>query len=35
MHYKTIDYLINKLNISKKIIDLCVSTEGSFGAVSN
>ena len=27
MHYKTIDYLINKLNISKKIIDICVSTE--------
>lgn len=27
MHYKTIDYMINKLNISKKIIDICVSTE--------
>lgn len=27
MHYKTMDYLINKLNISKKIIDICVSTE--------
>lgn len=27
MHYKTMDYLINKLNISKKIIDMCVSTE--------
>lgn len=27
MHYKTTDYLINKLNISKKIIDMCVSTE--------
>jgi len=27
MHYKTMDYLINKLNISKKIIDLCVATE--------
>ena len=27
MHYKTTDYLINKLNISKKIIDICVSTE--------
>ncbi|HOR86559.1 MAG TPA: methionine gamma-lyase family protein [Bacillota bacterium] len=27
MHYKTMDYLINKLNISKKAIDICVSTE--------
>ncbi len=27
MHYKTTEYLINKLNISKKIIDLCISTE--------
>mgnify|MGYP000264614697 CR=1 FL=1 len=27
MHYKTMDYLINKLNINKKILDLCVSTE--------
>ncbi len=27
MHYKTTDYLINKLNISKKIIDICVATE--------
>lgn len=27
MHYKTMDYLINKLNINKKIIDLCISTE--------
>ncbi len=27
MHYKTMDYLINKLNISKKIIDICVASE--------
>ena len=27
MHYKTMEYLINKLNINKKIIDLCISTE--------
>lgn len=27
MHYKTIEYLINKLNINKKVIDLCISTE--------
>jgi cystathionine beta-lyase family protein involved in aluminum resistance len=27
MHYKTMDYLMNKLNINKKIIDLCISTE--------
>lgn len=27
MHYKTLEYLINKLNINKKIIDLCIATE--------
>lgn len=27
MHYKTMDYLINRLNISKKIIDICVASE--------
>lgn len=27
MHYKTMDYLINKINISKKILDMCVSCE--------
>jgi cystathionine beta-lyase family protein involved in aluminum resistance len=27
MHYKTMEYLINKLNINKKIIDLCIATE--------
>ncbi len=27
MHYKTTEYLINRLNISKKIIDFCVSAE--------
>ncbi|MFZ5354205.1 MAG: aminotransferase class I/II-fold pyridoxal phosphate-dependent enzyme [Bacillota bacterium] len=27
MHYKTTEYLINKLNISKKIIDICITTE--------
>jgi cystathionine beta-lyase family protein involved in aluminum resistance len=27
MHYKTMDYLINKLNINKKILDLCISAE--------
>ncbi len=27
MHYKTTEYLMNKHNVSKKIIELCVSTE--------
>lgn len=27
MHYKTTEYLINKLNINKKIIDMCISAE--------
>ena len=27
MHYKTVDYMINRLNINKKVIDLCVATE--------
>lgn len=27
MHYKTTEYLINKLNINKKILDLCIATE--------
>lgn len=27
MHYKTTEYLINKLKVSKKIIDICVATE--------
>lgn len=27
MHYKTMEYLINKLNINKKIIDACITTE--------
>lgn len=32
MHYKTIEYLINQLNISKKLIDLCISTEEEVSA---
>ena len=27
MHYKTSEFLINKLNISKKVIDLCIASE--------